>query len=157
MGPDQIGWQAELVSLAAELKIERQVVWAGPRMGENKWGALAVAEVFVLPSHQENFGIAVVEALACRVPVLISDKVNIWREILGENAGLVATDSVEGTEQMLRAWAELSAKERETYATHAEACFQKHFDIRVCAEAVLEAVRTAGSKTAAGPVAASRT
>ncbi len=57
--------------------------------GDLKWGALHAAEVFVLPSHQENFGIAVVEALACGKPVLISDKVNIWREIAADGAGSV--------------------------------------------------------------------
>ena len=49
--------------------------------GDAKWGALYGCEAFVLPSHQENFGIAVVEALACGKPVLISNQVNIWREI----------------------------------------------------------------------------
>ena len=58
--------------------------------GDLKWGALHAAEAFILPSHQENFGIAVVEALACGKPVLISDKVNIWREIEADGACLVA-------------------------------------------------------------------
>ena len=149
VGPDQVGWRAELETLARELGISSQVVWAGARMGEHKWGALAVAEVFALPSHQENFGIAVVEALACGVPVLISDKVNIWREILEERAGLVATDSVEGTEQTLRAWTGLRAEERSAYQLNAVRCFEKHFDIRVCAEAVLNAVRAAAPARAA--------
>lgn len=53
-----------------------------------KWGAFGAADVFVLPSHQENFGIAVAEALACGTPVLISNKVNIWREIQAGGGGL---------------------------------------------------------------------
>ena len=156
VGPDQIGWREELETMANVMGISSQVVWAGARMGEHKWGALAVAEVFALPSHQENFGIAVVEALACRVPVLISDKVNIWREILEERAGLVAADSVEGCAQMLRDWAALDAEERGMYEAQAEQCFKKHFDIRVCAEVVLEAVRAADPKRAAGGMAAPR-
>ncbi len=48
------------------------------------------AAMFVLPSYSENFGLAIVEALACGVPVAISDRVNIWREIEGAEAGLVA-------------------------------------------------------------------
>ena len=123
-------------------------------MGEHKWGALAVAEIFALPSHQENFGIAVVEALACRVPVLISDKVNIWREILEERAGLVATDSVEGTAEMLLGWSALSEVERRGYQSNAEHCFEKHFDMRVCADEVLKVIRGAAVQKTAVPVAA---
>lgn len=70
--------------------------------GAAKWGALYGCEAFVLPSHQENFGIAVVEALACGKPVLISNQVNIWREIAEDGAGLVEDDSEEGVEKLLR-------------------------------------------------------
>ncbi len=66
--------------------------------GDLKWGAFRAAEAFVLPSHQENFGIAVVEALACGKPVLISDKVNIWREIVEDGAGLCRPRHPGGTE-----------------------------------------------------------
>jgi glycosyltransferase involved in cell wall biosynthesis len=141
VGPDQLGWQPALEAMAAGLGLADRVCWAGPRMGESKWGALAAAEVFALPSHQENFGIAVAEALACGTPVLISDKVNIWREIQHERAGLVAPDTVEGTAQMLRQWASLDDAERQAFAQRAHACFAGHFDIRVCAEAVLAAAR----------------
>ena len=55
--------------------------------GALKWGALRAAEVFVLPSHQENFGIAVAEALSVGLPALISNKVNIWRELESDRAG----------------------------------------------------------------------
>ena len=56
---------------------------------ENKLAALADADLFVLPSYGENFGLAVVEAMACGVPVLISDKVGIWPEIAEAEAGMV--------------------------------------------------------------------
>jgi len=70
--------------------------------GDAKWGALYGCEAFVLPSHQENFGIAVVEALACGKLVLISDQVNIGREIVEDGAGLVEGDTEEGVEKLLR-------------------------------------------------------
>lgn len=141
VGPDQVGWQAELQSMAGSLGLGGRICWAGPRMGELKWGALAAAEVFVLPSHQENFGIAVAEALACGVPVLISNKVNIWREIQQDQAGLVGEDTVPGTIGMLQAWSLLDEAERIGYAQRAKACFQKHFEISACAEAVLGVIR----------------
>ncbi len=56
---------------------------------EDKFAALADADLFVLPSFGENFGLAVVEAMACGLPVLISDKVGIWPEIAEAEAGMV--------------------------------------------------------------------
>ncbi len=60
---------------------KENISFVGMLSGDRKWGALYGCEAFVLPSHQENFGIAVVEALACGKPVLISDQVNIWRDL----------------------------------------------------------------------------
>ena len=67
--------------------MSERITWAGLLQGDLKWGALLAAEAFILPSHQENFGIAVAEALAVGTPVLISYKVNIWLEIEADNAG----------------------------------------------------------------------
>ena len=80
-GPDECGWQASLQGLAAGLGIGDRVTWMGPLYGDLKWGALREAEVFALPSHNENFGISVVEALACGVPVLATP-VGIAPEVL---------------------------------------------------------------------------
>ena len=64
--------------------------------GTLKWGAFSAAEVFVIPSHQENFGIVVAEAQACGLPVIFSEKVNIWREVMNYWAGLVGEDTIDG-------------------------------------------------------------
>lgn len=57
--------------------------------GNAKWGAIYNCEIFILPSHQENFGIAIAEAMGCRKPVLISKHVNIWNEIYNSSSGLI--------------------------------------------------------------------
>src|SRR6185436_16736904 len=91
----------EMRKLASELCPPSSVSFPGMVAGDLKWGMLRLAEVFILPSHQENFGIAVAEALACGTPVLISNKVNICREIDGDGAGLVEEDTVAGTRRLL--------------------------------------------------------
>jgi glycosyltransferase involved in cell wall biosynthesis len=97
--------------------------------GEAKWGALYGCEAFVLPSHQENFGIAVVEALACGRPVLISDQVNIWREIVEGGAGLVAEDTLEGTYTLLASLVEKSSIQKQLLTSQAEKVYQDCFNI----------------------------
>ena len=88
-GPDQTNLIPQLQAQAKAFGIADRVSWPGMLQGEMKWGAFYASEVYVLPSHQENFGIAVAEALACGLPVLISDKVNIWREIEADRKSVV--------------------------------------------------------------------
>src|SRR6185437_1538003 len=79
VGPDQIGWQKELQALAESLGVSNRITWTGALAGSLKWGAFSASELFVIPSHQENFGIVVAEAMSCNLPVVMSNKVNIWR------------------------------------------------------------------------------
>lgn len=79
---------------ANTLGIASAVLWTGFLAGADKWAALRDADIFVLPSYSENFGIAVVEAMAFGVPVVVSDQVAIYREIREAKAGLAtACDS----------------------------------------------------------------
>jgi glycosyltransferase involved in cell wall biosynthesis len=80
---------AELRAQAERLGVASDVFWPGFLEGPRKWAALADADLFVLPSYSENFGIAVVEAMAAGLPVVVSDQVGIHREIAGAQAGAV--------------------------------------------------------------------
>ncbi|HEX4598257.1 MAG TPA: glycosyltransferase [Burkholderiaceae bacterium] len=128
-GPDQTGLQARLARRAHQLGIAHALTWTGMLRGDMKAGAFHCAEAFVLPSHQDNFGIAVAEALSCQIPVLISNKVNIWREIAADHAGFVADDTLQGTEQLLRRWLALGRDERQAIARNALQCFRQRFHI----------------------------
>ena len=133
-GPDQVGWQAKLQQRAEELGIASRITWTGMLDGDFKWGALRASEIFVLPSHQENFGIAVVEALAAGVPTLISDKVNIWREVIADGAGLVAEDTMEGTRRILQSYLEMPEENKRTMKDCARVSFAERFEIKKAAE-----------------------
>ena len=137
-GPDQVGWMAELRALADRLGIGDRIHWTGMLTGPAKWGALRGAEAFVLPTHQDSFGIAVGEALACSVPVLITDKVNIWREVKAGAAGLIATDTEAGIETLLRSYLALEAPAQAQMRIAARRCFVEHFDMNVTARKTLE-------------------
>ena len=135
-GPDDHPYGLALKKLAGELGLESQVTWAGMITGENKWVSFRAADAFILPSHQENFGISVVEALACGVPALISNKVNIWREISEDEAGLVENDDLAGTIRLLKRWLDLGPSAQEAMRLRGRQCFEKRFDISRTAEAL---------------------
>ena len=88
-GPDNEGYGAQIRRRVAERGVAGRTTFTGILKGEPKLAALRDATVFALPSYSENFGIAVVEAMACGLPVVISDKVNIWRDVTRGGAGLV--------------------------------------------------------------------
>jgi glycosyltransferase involved in cell wall biosynthesis len=139
-GPDQVGWQAKLSSLAEELKVADRITWTGMIRGDEKWGAFRASEIFVLPSHSENFGFVVAEALACGVPALISDKVNIWREIESDGAGLVSPDDLPGTMNLLLRWSQMPEAEKNAMRERARECFLNRFEIRKAASGLINAI-----------------
>ncbi len=135
-GPDQVGLKARLERQAESLGIGRRVHWPGMLSGDPKWGALRGCEAFVLPSHQENFGIAVVEALAAGRPVLISNQVNIWPEIEADGVGLVDEDTAAGTRRLLERWVRLPAAERESMAERTRGSFLRRYAMGRAAAAI---------------------
>ena len=139
-GPDDVAFTETLRKAAKDLPVH----WPGMLTGDLKWGALRAAEAFILPSHQENFGIAVVEALACGKPVLISNKVNIWREIDADGACLHADDTFEGTAELLARWFALAPHERETMNRRARASFESRYQIDRATAALVEKLRGFG-------------
>jgi len=142
-GPDQIRWRKSLIDLSRTLGVADRICWTDMLTGDLKWGALRTAEVLALPSHSENFGIVVAEALACGLPVLISNRVNIWREIVEDKAGIVAPDTLVGTEGLIRSWIALSADDRSQMGERARQCFFNRFEIRKAASALVELVSNA--------------
>ncbi|MDT0650418.1 glycosyltransferase [Autumnicola edwardsiae] len=105
------------------------VFFPGMLTDKTKWGAFYGCEAFILPSEQENFGIAVVEALACAKAVLISDQINIWREIYEASAGLVAPKSVTGTLSLLQNWMSLSGEQKREMEENSLKCYRKFYAV----------------------------
>jgi glycosyltransferase involved in cell wall biosynthesis len=128
------GYLAMLKKIVEENGLTAAVHWVGMLTGDAKWGAFQRSEAFILPSHQENFGIAVVEALACGKPVLITDRVNIWRELTNDGAALVETDDQAGIERLLTRWINLSSERKNTMVAAATQSFHRRFEISHAAQ-----------------------
>jgi glycosyltransferase involved in cell wall biosynthesis len=87
-GPDEGGMQTRLADMAARLGVASQVQFTGAIFGEAKWAAYGDADVFVLPSQNENFGNTAAEAVAAGTPVVVTEQCGI-APLLADVAGLV--------------------------------------------------------------------
>ncbi len=146
-GPADHDYGQEMLKLNRELGLAEVTTWTGMITGDVKWGAFRSSEAFILPSHQENFGIAVAEAMACSVPVLISNQVNIWREIQQANGGLVEQDTVDGTERLLQRWLTMPTAQWAQMGANARECFLQRFLIDRAAASLIEAMEVHGMRS----------
>ncbi|QCR22595.1 glycosyltransferase [Pontibacter sp. SGAir0037] len=129
------GKEMENLTLIEGLKSD--ILFPGMLTGADKWGVFYNCEAFILPSHQENFGIAVVEAMACGKPVLISDQVNIWREIVAGGGGAAEPDTLKGTSKLLAEWVKMTFDEKHCMGMKARDSFQRDFSVKAASKRLL--------------------
>ncbi len=110
------------------------IVWPGMLEGPEKWSMLRLADALILPSHQENFGMVVAEALAVGKPVYLTNKVNLWREVDRVGAGLVAKDDQAGIDELIDAW---ERGPTAGFVANALNCFDENFHIRAAARKLI--------------------
>ena len=151
-GPDPLEWRKKLQAITDTAGLGERVHWPGMLRGSAKWGAFAICDAFVLPSHQENFGIAVAEALACGRPVLISDQINIAPEIAADGCGLVEPDTLEGATRLLQRWLALNADQRSAMREQAHSTFAARYDMRRNSAFILRTFEYLQAKPAAPAV-----
>ena len=116
----------KLKTLINNLKINKFVTWTGPIYNKLKWDAFKAANLFCLSSHQENFGISIVEALSSGTPVLITSKINIYKIIKKYRCGYINNDDLKGTIKSLNEWK--ANKDKNLYKKSID-CFNKNFQI----------------------------
>ena len=115
--------------------MEDKIVWTGMLSDDLKWGSLRSADALILPSHQENYGMVVAEALSVGTPVFLTEKVNLWREVTKAGAGFVAGDDQSGIDRLLEDWrTNRHAGMRQASIT----CFEEKLHIRNCAKRLIE-------------------
>jgi glycosyltransferase involved in cell wall biosynthesis len=103
-GPDDGGYLFKVKQLVNQHGLKDRTLFTGMLYGADRVAAYADADLFVLPSYQENFGIAVVEALAAGTPVIISDQVNIHDQITAANVGQVVPTRVDALASEITRW-----------------------------------------------------
>jgi glycosyltransferase involved in cell wall biosynthesis len=125
-------------SISSNDILKNNIILTDMLVGDAKWGAFYNCDAFILPSHQENFGIAVVEALACSKHVLISNQVNIFDEIENEDAGIVCSDNFTGVYQMLEKWINMSDKKKKSMNVKAKCLFDRKYSIQITTKKMIQ-------------------
>jgi glycosyltransferase involved in cell wall biosynthesis len=113
VGPADEGYDQKVRGWLADGRVLEKATFAGLVEAEDRFAVMQLADVFALSSYTENFGQAVAEAMASGLPVVISDQVNIWPEVLKADAGLVVPCDADATAQALRAVVNHPARRRQ--------------------------------------------
>jgi len=122
------------------LALEKAVSFPGMISRTEIWQELAAAEVMVLPSHQENYGMVVGESLAVGTPVLLSDKVNTHEWVTTAGAGLSSSPSEEGVYDLLSRWSAVPADGKRLMGVNARSLYEKRFSMKATLETFLQVV-----------------
>ncbi|MFA5139952.1 MAG: glycosyltransferase [Elusimicrobiota bacterium] len=137
VGPDDEGYGAELSEQLRQGQVLARTLFTDMLVGRDKLAAYADARLFVLSSYSENFGVAVVEAMCCGCPVVISDKVGIHEEVRKSNAGIVVRTTSESVQEGIRSLLN-SPKLRRQFSERGKLLAWRKYDIEVTANRVRE-------------------
>lgn len=132
-GSDLIGYQSELELLVDKLQLRQQVTFTGMLSGQLKYSALTNADLFVLPTHSENFGIAIAESLAYGVPV-VTTKGAPWQELETYNCGWWIEDNQPALAIALAEAMKMSAQERQQMGSRGKNLVQAKYSWKAIAK-----------------------
>ena len=127
-GPDYDNYGHSVREWVEQNRLQDRVIFTGMLHGAERVQAFRDADLFVLPSHHENFGIVVAEAMAAGTPVIISREVNIWQEVVEAGAGAaVPGGAVDELAAELKRWLGDAAM-RTAAGEKARAFARSHYD-----------------------------
>jgi glycosyltransferase involved in cell wall biosynthesis len=145
-GPDEHGYSTRIRCWLKEEGLLSKARFAGMLTGKEKVALLHRADVFVLPSYSENFGLAVVEAMASGLPVVISNRVNIWREVADANAGIVVNCDAAALADGLMGLLD-DSELRRTMGVNGRRLVRQRYDWKIAADQMLRVYREILSKS----------
>ena len=101
LGPGEPDYVESIRADVGRRGLESRASFTGRLAGRDKWAAMAASDLFVLPSYQENFALAAVDAIRSGLPVLLSRRVNLWRDVVEAGAGRDCEPTVESVAEQL--------------------------------------------------------
>jgi glycosyltransferase involved in cell wall biosynthesis len=125
-GPDEVGFEKTVQLRVEELGVSSSVEFAGPLYGSVKGDMLNSSEAFILPSLSEGFSLAILEAMACSLPVIIT-KACHFPEVQTARAGVIAGADIEALEAALKSMLGMSASERREMGAKGKALVERDY------------------------------
>ena len=116
-----------LQKISKDLNIEKNIIWSNFLKNDIKLGALLSSKAMLLPSYGENFGVALVEAMACGIPVLTTNKVNIYNYIIENNAGYISSPNNVNFIKIINKFENLKKSNITQLKKNAYRCFKNNF------------------------------
>jgi glycosyltransferase involved in cell wall biosynthesis len=136
-GPDDDGLGKRFLEDCDHAGVRDRVIVTGLLDRAGMRQALAAGDFWILPSYSENFGVAVVEAMAARLPVLVTDRVNIWRAVEDAGAGIVTRPEVASVAEGMLGLARLSPAERRAMGERGHGLCLQSFSWRQSAQELI--------------------
>jgi glycosyltransferase involved in cell wall biosynthesis len=124
-------YERKIKKLSINYNLNKKIIFSDMLINEIKWGAILASKAMVLSSHGENFGVSLVESMSLGRPVLTTNKVNIYKEILIDKAGFIANDNVNDFSNILKKFNKLKKDELKILSNNAHRCFSKNFDLSI--------------------------
>jgi len=136
VGGDERGYRAELERLVMQHGIAQQVTFTGHLDGQERTAAYSAADIFAFPSHNENFGMSAVEAMAYGLPVILTEGVNIAEEIASDGAAIVVPFREQELAQALTELV-LDDEKRRRMSIRALQCATKRYGVNAVAREMI--------------------
>jgi glycosyltransferase involved in cell wall biosynthesis len=146
-GEGDAAYVTSLKSLAQSLGVANQVIFEGGVYGDRKWQLFRQADLFVLPTHSENFGIAVAEALSCGTPVLTTQGTP-WKELITHHCGWWTEIGTAPTVAALSQFLTLSVDELEGYGRRGRQLIADEYSTEAIADAFVSLYQQISWETA---------
>ncbi|MBD2449093.1 glycosyltransferase [Nostoc sp. FACHB-152] len=136
--PQDPDYEQKIKSQIENSRLRSHTTITGFVTGELKASLLQAADLFVLPSYYENFGIAVAEAMVAGIPVVISDQVHIWQQVSDSESGWVGATDVSALLELLQQ-ALQNPQERQRRGINAQKYALEHFSWDAIARQMIQA------------------
>lgn len=132
-GPNEDSYEEELKQLAEKLGVSNLFEFVGPVYGPEKWPLYQRADIFILPTWSENFGIVVAEALACGTPVITTTGAP-WEELIIHDCGWWITLNTNALVSAIREFLSCNEDELKNKGLNGRKLIEQKYDSRMVAQ-----------------------
>jgi glycosyltransferase involved in cell wall biosynthesis len=144
-GDGEGGYKERVEQEVINLGLQKRVTFSGFLNSKERLEAYMGSDIFILPSYSENFGLSAVEAMACALPVVISDRVGICREVKDKNSGIIVETNAESVYHGLKKLLEDEGLRKEL-SENGKLIVREYYDIDKVADKMIKVFKETSSE-----------